>query len=326
MTLTQGCLLRQLVIVTREIKHWIYYFLLLPLLAVLPSRLCELLIKKVIIRFNFKYDRLTKTQVVLGNIRMVFPDDPELDWKVEQNLVCDILLDASTWKFLLSGSAKRKKFIKIEDREYLEQALEKGQGVILLGGHIGSFISTILGLGIHGITASLLANDSPVNPEYSQACRLFSRITLKTIEKHCRRPVVAFPLGGDKALASSAARKVKSILAANEPVIVALDVPPFLTSSREKVRFLDRNCVMPSGLIRMAENSGSSIVTFYAAWENPFTQECTLKFQEPFSLTSGTIENMQRCTEAIDKIVRKHPEQWAQWEAFQHFLDNNPGA
>ncbi|MFH1964705.1 MAG: lysophospholipid acyltransferase family protein [Acidobacteriota bacterium] len=307
----------------REIKHWIYYFLLLPLLAVLPSRLCELLIKKIIIRFNLKYDNLSKKQASLDNIRLVFPDDPELDRKVEQNLVYDILLDASTCKFLFSGSVKRKKIIRIEDRKHLEHALEKGKGVILLTGHVGSFVSSIWGLGIHGITVSLLANDAPSSPDFSLAYRIFARITLNTVEKYCRRPVVAFPLGGDKTLASSATRQVKSLLAANEPVIVALDVPPYLTSSREKVRFLDRDCFMPSGLIRMAENSGSSIVTFYAAWDRPFSHECTIRFQEPFALTSDTSENMQNCAEAIEKIIRKHPEQWFHWDAFRHFLVDN---
>jgi len=324
MTLTQGYLLRQLGIVAREIKHWIYYFLLLPLLAVLPSRLCELLIKKIIIRFNFKYDRLAKTQIVLENIRMVFPDDPDLDWKVEQNLVYDALLDASTWKFLLSGSAKRKKFIKIEGREYLEQALKEGNGALLLIGHTGSFVSSFWGLGIHGIMFGILANDAPANPDFSRAYRLFARINLNTIKKYCRGPVIAFPLGGDKSLASSAVRQVKSLLTANKPVIAALDVPPYLTSSREKVRFLDRECVLPSGFMRIAERSGSPIVPFYAAWDRPFSHECTIRFQEPFALTSDTSENMQKCAEAIDNIIRKHPEQWFHWEAFQHFLVDKP--
>jgi Kdo2-lipid IVA lauroyltransferase/acyltransferase len=325
MALTQDYLLRQLGIVVKEIKHWIYYFLLLPLLAVVPSKICELLIKKIIIRFNLKYDHASKKKAALVGFRLVFPDDTDLDRKVEQILVYDALLDAATYKTIFSGSSRQKKTIKIEGREHLERALEKGQGVILLTGHIGSFVASIWGLGINGITVSLLANDSPASPEFSRAYRLFARLNLSIVKKYCGRPVVSFSLGKDRALASSATRKVKSLLKSNEPVIAALDVPPFLTSSVEKVRFLDRPCLMPSGIIRMAQKSGSPIVPYWAAWDNPFSHECTLRFQESFSLTSSTSENMQVCTDVIESMIRKQPEQWAHWEAFQHFLENNPG-
>lgn len=307
----------------REVKHWIYYFLLLPLLAILPAKLRGLLILKVILRFNFKYDRLEKTKIVRDNFSMVYPDDPDLDWKVEQNLVCGVLMDASTWKFLLSSTAKRKKFIKIEGREYLEQALKKGRGALLLIGHTGSFVSSFWGLGLHGIPFGILANDAPANPDFSRAYRLFARVNLNTIKKYCREPVVAFPLGRDRSLASSAVRQVKSLLAGNKPVVAALDVPPYLTSSREKVLFLNQECVLPSGFIRIAAKVGSPIVPFYAAWDRPFSHDCTIRFQEPFALTSSTSENMQMCAEAVEKMIRKHPEQWFHWEAFPHFLVNN---
>ena len=308
----------------REIKHWIYYFLFLPLLAILPAKLRRILIIKVILRFDFKYDRLAKTKIVRDNIQMVYPDDPDLDWKVEQNLACGALMDASTWKFLLYSTAKRKKFIKIEGREYLEQALKGGKGALLLIGHTGSFVSSFWGLGLHGIPFGILANDAPANPDFSRAYRLFARINLRTIKKYCREPVVAFPLGRDKSLASSAVRQVKSLLAANKPVVAALDVPPYLTTSTEKVLFMGQECMLPSGFIRIAVKIGSPIVPFYAAWDKPFSHECTIRFQEPFALTSGTSENMQMCAEAVEKMIRKYPEQWFHWEAFPHFLENNP--
>ena len=308
----------------REIKHWIYYFLFLPLLAILPAKLRRILIIKVILRFDFKYDRLAKTKIVRDNIQMVYPDDPDLDWKVEQNLVCGALMDASTWKFLLSSTAKRRKFIKIEGREYLEQALKGGKGALLLIGHTGSFVSSFWGLGLHGIPFGILANDAPANPDFSRAYRLFARINLRTIKKYCREPVVAFPLGRDKSLASSAVRQVKSLLAANKPVVAALDVPPYLTTSTEKVLFMGQKCILPSGFIRVAAKIGSPIVPFYAAWDKPFSHDCTIRFQKPFALTSSTSENMQMCAEAVEKMIRKYPEQWFHWEAFPHFLENNP--
>ena len=308
----------------KEIKHWIYYFLLLPLLALLPPSLSRLLITKVIIRFNFKYDRLAKTKIVLENMQRIFPDEPCLAQKVEQNLADDILLDTSTWRFLFSGSAKRKKYIKIEGKEYLEQALKKGKGVILLTAHTGSCVSSTWGLGIHGIRVTLLANDAPANPEYSRANRLFARIDQHTIKKYCRMPVVAFPLGGDISLASSAVRKIKTLLKANTPVIAALDVPPYLTSSREKVLFLNTKCILPSGFIRVAEKIGSPIVPYYAAWDKPFSHDCTIRFQEPFALTSDISKDLQKSAKVIDEMIMEHPEQWAHWEVFHLFLDNSP--
>ena len=309
----------------RELKHWIYYFLLLPLLALLPPTPCRIIIKNLIFRFDLKFNYQDKFRVVLDNFRKVYPDIPDLEGRVEQNLVYDIFLEAATWKFLFSSHDKRKKFIGIEGREHLEEALKGGKGALLLIGHTGSFVSSFWGLGIHGINFGILANDAPSDPEFSRAYRRFARINLDTIAKHCRGPVVAFPLGRDKALASSAVRQVRSLLGANNPVIAALDVPPYLTSSTEKIRFMDHDSELPSGFIRIAEKMGSPVVPFYASWDRPFAHECTIRFQEAFALDSNTNENMQKCADAVEKMIRKHPEQWFHWDAFHLFLSNSHG-
>lgn len=308
----------------KEIKHWIYYFLLLPLITILPARISRFLIVKVIIPFNVKYDRLDKTEIVSQNMRRVFPDDPYLDQKVEQNLAYDILQDAATWKFLISRPATRKRIIKLEGREHLEKALESGKGVILLTGHTGSCVSSTWGLGIHGLKVTLLANDSPADPSLSRANRLFGRLDLYIVKKYCRRPVVTFPLGRDANLTSSAVRKIKSLLKGNKPVISALDVPPNLTSSRENVLLLKTKCKLPSGVIRIAGKTGAQIVPFFTAWDKPFSHDCTIRFQEPFALTSSISKDMQKCAEALDAMIMAYPEQWAHWEVFHHFLDDSP--
>ncbi len=278
----------------------------------------------MIIRFDFKYDRLEKTKIVLENMRRIFPDDPRLDQKVEQNLAGDILQDAATWKFLFASSAKKKKIIKLEGREYLEQALESGKGVILLTGHTGSCVSSTWGLGLHGVEVTLLANDSTTDPSLSRANRLLGRLDLYTVKKYCHRPAITFPLGRDINMTASAARKVKSLLAANKPVISALDVPPNLTSSREKVLFLNTKCKLPSGVIRVAGKTGAQIVPFFSAWDKPFSHDCTIRFQEPFALSSDISKDMQKCAQALDVMIMAYPEQWAHWEVFHHFLDDAP--
>ncbi len=308
----------------REIKNWIYYYLMLPLLALLSPGLSRLLINNVILRFNLKFDLQAKRHIVSANFRRVFPDDPQLDRMVDQNIIHDAFLDGATFKFRYSSPSRRKKLIKAEGLENLKEALELGKGAILLTGHTGSFISSVWGIGIHGIPVSLLTNDSPSDVSFPKAYRRFARLTIDTIETLCKRPIVAFPLGRNRNQASSAARRVKALLAENEPVIAALDVPPSLTSSTEKVNFLGEKCVFPSGIIRIAERSGAPIVAYHAAWDQLYSHACTLRFSKPFQLTSDTAENMQKCASIVEEMVRKYPDQWAHWEAFDQFIENDP--
>ncbi len=297
----------------------------MPLLAILPPRLRRILIQRLIFRFNLKFDYPARKHLVMENMRKVFPEDPELGWKAELNLAYDILQDSATYKFRFPRLCGWRQSIRLEGKAHLEQALENGKGALLLTGHSGAFVSSVWGHGFHGIQASLLTNDSPSSDDFSRAYRLFARLVISTIEKSCLRPVVTFPLGGDKSKAITASRKIKSLLQANEPVIAALDVPPNLTSSREQVDFLGRTCLMPSGIIRIAKKTGSPVVVYSAPWDRPFSHDCTIKFAGTLSLDAPLKEDIRKCSAAIEQIIRTNPEQWAHWDAFQHFLIDAPG-
>jgi len=309
--------------VDREIKHTLYHFLLLPLVAIAPPGIRRILIRGIIFRFNLKFDYVPKKAIVLENMRKAYPDDPELERKAEENLIYSILQDSAVYKFRFPVLCGRRQRIRMEGRGILERALLENKGVLLMTGHTGAFVSSVWGHGFHGIRASLLTNDAPASAEFSKAYRLFARLVIGTIEKSCRKKVVTFPLGGEKTKAAGAARRIKSLLLANEPVISALDIPPNLTSSREKVWFLDRECLMPSGIVRIARKTGAPVVIYDATWDRLYSHDCTIKFIEAFPLDSSLEDDLQNCSRAVEAIIRRNPSQWAHWEAFQLFIINN---
>ena len=302
------------------LKHWVYYFVALPLLAVTPLRLRKLLVLKVILPLNLKYDTGARREHLAANLQKVYPQHKSLGWLVEKNIIFDIFLDAATWKFIFPFPSRRKSLLRIEGRENLDRALKQGKGALLLIGHTGSFVFSFYGLGVHRIPYGILANDAPADTAFSMAYRLFARINLSLIKRQCRGPLISFPVGGNKNSASAAARKVARVLKSNKPLIAALDVPPAFSSSVSGVRFLGHDCVMPTGFLRAARRVGSPVVIFHALWDQPFSHRCTLRFEEPFLLEGNIEDDLQKCAAEIEKIIRSDPPQWFHWQAFDQFM------
>lgn len=302
------------------LKHWIYYFFALPLLAVTPLRVRKLVVLKIILPFNLKFDTKARREHLAANLKKVYPQHSSLGWLVEQNIIFEIFLDAATWKFLFSFPSQRRSLLQIKGREHLDKALKQGQGALLLIGHIGSFVFSFYGLGVHRITYSILANDAPADRNFSLAYRLFARINLAIIKKQCRGSLISFPVGGSKTSASAAARRLARVLKSNEPVVAALDVPPAFSSSNSEVEFMDHDCVLPTGFLRVAKKAGSPVVIFHALWEGPFSHRCTLRFEEPFPLEGNIEEDLQKCASEIERIIQSDPPQWFHWQAFDRFI------
>src|SRR5260370_5569593 len=70
-----------------------------------------------------------------------------------------------------------------------------------------------------------------------------------------------------------------------------------------------------TGIARVALHTGAAVVPGYAIWDEP-SQRYRLRFEPPVELirTGDTerdvLENTQKVTKVIERIVRKDPEQW----------------
>ena len=102
-----------------------------------------------------------------------------------------------------------------------------------------------------------------------------------------------------------------------------IDVPPNLAHNTERVRFLDRPCRFPSGLVRFSYLNQSPIVPYFILRDERDWHRQKLIVQAPVE-TSGELSiDLQRCVDRLDALVRRHPAHWFPWDSWSLFEDSS---
>lgn len=151
----------------KRIKHWFEDLLLNGLLILMGILLFPLKPKHLALLSNglgiFSFHLLRKYRKrVLHHLTLVF--GPGKDSKKRMNLVREIFIQfaLTPLETVYAYSHPFDQFlrkIEIQGKEYLDQALSQGKGVIALGAHLGSF--TLIGarLSLEGYRVNLIINE-----------------------------------------------------------------------------------------------------------------------------------------------------------------------
>jgi Kdo2-lipid IVA lauroyltransferase/acyltransferase len=207
----------------------------------------------------------------------------------------------SFWEFFalaLTPSATRAKLVRIENPEIFFTALEARRGLILLGGHTGSWSVTL--------TAAILQYPDlrdrisillrPFRPAWLQRIfwERFRRAGINILEK--RRSM----------------NTILRRLAANQVVGFVMDQH---ASPREGVRvnFFGRPAWTFRSLAVVARRSGAPVVPV-AVWREGAGH--VFRLERPIApIVTPDLEhdiraNTQLYNDALERIIRRHPEQW----------------
>ncbi len=188
------------------------------------------------------------------------------------------------------------RFIRYQGLEHYLEARQRGRGVLLLTGHIGawelsSFYHSLAGYPISIVIRRL---DNPL------VDRLVNRI-------RC--------LHGNRVLhKDDFARRLIAAMRAGETVGVLMDTnmtPP----QGVFVDFFAHAASTASGVARVALRTGAAVLPVFLAWEAT-ENRYVLEFLPALSLVdtgddnADTLANTQLFTTTLERIIRRHPEQW----------------
>jgi len=193
--------------------------------------------------------------------------------------------------------------VKVVNRQYLDEAMFKEKGVIILTAHVGNWELGGLVMGMMGypiLAITLSHKERPVN-------ELFNK-------QRQSRGIIAVPI-------KQAVHKCLSALKNNQ--LVALLADRDFTSSGEMVKFLSRDVLIPKGAALFAYKTGATILPTF------FTRNAddtfSLQFEAPIyppTLNGGQIEQkemltlIQQYADVIDKKIRQYPTQWLMFREF----------
>ena len=235
---------------------------------------------------------------VNANLKAIFPQKTRSElFKIQIQIFRNFakyLVDFFRFEELNKEYIKRK--IKIEDIHYLDEALKKGKGAVLLSAHIGNWelggaVVALLG---YPLWAVALPHKTKKVNDFFNAQRERKGMKVITFGK--------------------AARTCIRYLEENKMIALVGD-KDFTQDTGILIDFFGKPTHLPKGPAAFALRNGSPIIPVFML-RNP-DDTFTLKIGKPVDCSSGSMEGITfECKTVIENLVKDYPEQWYMFKKF----------
>ncbi len=305
----------------KRLPDALYFAAILPLLSRLPARAGYAGMRRVGLRLakNFPEHRSLIVE------------------KLEQNLPPSILrtrparkiadefyqvLTAEDLDAYYYSSWNRENIHKVfefQGLQHLDRQRERGEGAVLVSGHIGGVCAALVALGVLGYPVTHLAREYPEDDSLS---RPFYRFALKKVawmEEKLERPLIYAGAPGNLEKRARTVLEASRALKQGQFVSMAIDIPPFRVSQGTLVRFLGKDCRFPSNFAQVASDCGVPLIPYFT-WRDPkrwWRQILTI--QPPIAPSDEIATEVQDCVTRMETVILEHPEHWFAWDSIDHF-------
>jgi len=278
-------------------RYYIYYLLkvLFFIISLIPLRVSLFiadLLGKAAFRSVGKYSRTT-----VDNLDSAFGGDREVNVRVAEKVFRNIAKNGAEWiKLLSSGPEVLDKMVSgIRGREYLDEALAAGRGVIVFGAHFGNWELLALylrRLGYHGAVVG-------------------RRIYFHKYDKFITGLRGKFGVG--VIYRDESPRKMLKVLRGGGILGI---VPDQDVDSIDGVfvDFFGRPAYTPTAPVKLAVAAGTSLMPGFVIRGEDGTHELVIGKPIELPEDAGDEEAVERSTQAwtsvLEKYVREYPEQW----------------
>jgi KDO2-lipid IV(A) lauroyltransferase len=257
---------------------------------------------------GFRRRSLTNLRIALGD-RL---DDAALALTARRSLRNFFYACVELANALESPDEQLRERIALVGRHYLDAALAKGQGVVLLSAHLGNFFLVGSRLAVEGYPSFVLVNQ-PRDGRFAELMDDYRlRVRQPTIHARPRR---------------QALRELHGVLRQNQVVLVIAD--EFRQGSGIEVPFFGGTVIARRGPVTLALRTGAAIVP--ACLVRQVDDSLKLIIEPELELdrsakgSAQIAENTRRMTQWLERTVRAHPEQW-NWMNVRHWVNQREPA
>jgi Kdo2-lipid IVA lauroyltransferase/acyltransferase len=243
-------------------------------------------------------------KAVENNLRVILPQDPMIREKTRE-VFCNFgifLVDFFRMARKIDKNFVAKN-VKVKNLEYLQQAMKRGKGAILLTGHIGNwelggFVLSLLGY--PSVAIALPHKERPVNDLFNRQ-REARGLTIVPTSQAIRRSLHTLQHNG-----------IVSILADRD-----------FSSNGFVLDFLGKKALIPRGAALFALKTGAAIVPSFLIRGANDTH--TLIVEEPIypeenkngqMSEESLLSLMKKHTAVIEQKIREYPTQWLMFRKF----------
>lgn len=246
---------------------------------------------------------------MVENLKLVLPDEPE---KALRRYSREIFINFSRYlvdffRFKKTDLAYVNSHVEIPGREYIDEGLKKGKGVVILTAHLGSWElgGAVMGLLGYSMNALVLEHKNRrVNNFF---------VTQRQIKN-------------EKVISTTfALRKCLGALTNNELLAIVGDKD--YANSGVVVKFFGKDTLLPKGPAVLSLKTGAAIVPGYTArikddkfrliFERPVEFSPGGNFEEDVEALTGL------CARRLEAGIQKYP---TQWYCFRRFWLRKEGA
>jgi Kdo2-lipid IVA lauroyltransferase/acyltransferase len=204
-------------------------------------------------------------------------------------------------------------WVRLSGLETLRSALASGRGVLFYTGHLGSTGLLITVLGKREIPLNLVFRRVEDIPEMPGAWYRYGAMRVARLQTAAGRPVLAAGRGDYFAM--------RRRLREGEIVLMGIDVIPRFVNRTIPVRIFGLPARFPDGIARLYLDTGARVLFWSMHEVRGGRHEA-----EIFDVTSR-VEGLtdrraitQELVAVLEDRIRRHPEDWLEWEAFHEYL------
>jgi KDO2-lipid IV(A) lauroyltransferase len=199
--------------------------------------------------------------------------------------------------FMSVSDEEFRRKIAIEGREYLDAALAKGKGVMILSAHLGNFFLAGTRLAVEGFPTYVLVNQ-PRDGKFAQLMDDYRlRVRQKTIHARPRR---------------QALRDLNAVLRNNQIAVIIAD--EYRSGNGIEVPLFGRAVIARRGPATLALRTGAAVVPASMIRQPDDTLKLVIEPELELDRSgrgkTQIAENTLRITQWLERTVRKYPDQW----------------
>ena len=289
----------------RTAVHGVLVFGCYPLLSVLPSG-WGYGIARWLGRLNFRLMYNTR-ESILKDLAECLPERTEEErleiarraFQVRALFYLDGYLvirhRLKTWK---------KKYIRIEGAEHLEDSLKKGRGLILCSMHFNHYL----------LPLAILGKEFPMT---GYAVWPGDLLKVNVFEKLHHRLLIwaGQKKSGAHLLAAGRHPKgsVEGVLRENRILFILFDIPLPEMRDLKPVKFFGQEIMFPWGLVMVKYMTQSAFHLGYVVRDLADWEKQTLVVTPELTFSGKLAQDHQAVATALEEAIRQHPEFWWAW-------------
>lgn len=306
----------------KRLPDGFYYSVLLPLLALLPARAGYAAARRLgsLVARNFPAHRRLLMEKLRTHLPAEVLDGTSVAAVADEFYRILVAEDFDAFHYPKWNAQTIHSVFSFEGLDILDSQQHRGEGAVLVSGHVGGVSSALVALGVMGYPLTHVAREYPEEKSLPGPFYRYAMHKVALMEEKLGRPLIYAGAPDNPEGRAAAVLQAGRTLKQGGMVSMAMDVPPFRVTQVSEATFLGSRCRFPLNFVRLASDSGVPLIPFFTWRESQRWWRQVLAVQSPIQPSGDLDADLQACVSRLEEVILAHPENWFSWDSIDHFM------